>query len=84
MPLGSANAFAMAFGGGVDHLGSSKHFAIRAAQLDYIRTNFNSTDALALGLFNKPEQSAEQLPFSRRNHLEVLAFHQRWKCLRLT
>jgi opacity protein-like surface antigen len=49
VPLSSANAFAMAFGGGVD-LGLSKHFAIRAAQLDYIRTNFNSTDALTLGL----------------------------------
>ncbi|HET8888290.1 MAG TPA: hypothetical protein VFQ41_05250 [Candidatus Angelobacter sp.] len=48
-PIDSANAFAMAFGGGVD-IGLSKHFAIRAAQLDYIRTNFNSADALASGL----------------------------------
>jgi hypothetical protein len=48
-PLSSANAFAMAFGGGVD-IGLSKHFAIRAAQLDFIRTNFNSVDALASGL----------------------------------
>lgn len=48
-PIDSANAFAMAFGGGVD-IGLSKHFAIRAAQLDYIRTSFNSTDALAFGL----------------------------------
>lgn len=48
-PLDSSNAFAMAFGGGVD-IGLSKHFAIRAAQLDYVRTNFNSTDALASGL----------------------------------
>jgi opacity protein-like surface antigen len=48
-PIDSANAFAMAFGGGVD-IGLSRHFAIRAAQLDFIRTSFNSTDALASGL----------------------------------
>lgn len=48
-PVTSANAFAMAFGGGVD-IGLGRHFAIRAAQLDYIRTSFNSTDALASGL----------------------------------
>lgn len=48
-PITSADAFAMAFGGGVD-IGLSRHFAIRAAQLDYIRTNFNATDALASGL----------------------------------
>jgi peptidoglycan-associated lipoprotein len=45
----SANAFAMAFGGGVD-IGLSKHVAIRAAQVDFIRTQFNSNDALATGL----------------------------------
>jgi len=48
-PIDSSNAFAMTFGGGVD-IGLSKHFAIRAAQLDYIRTSFNSIDALAFGL----------------------------------
>jgi opacity protein-like surface antigen len=48
-PVDSSNAFAMAFGGGID-IGLSKHFAIRAAQLDYIRTNFNSADALTSGL----------------------------------
>lgn len=47
----SANAFAMAFGGGVD-IGVSKHFAIRAAQVDYLQTRFNSTDALTTGLSN--------------------------------
>jgi hypothetical protein len=45
----SANAFAMEFGGGLD-LGVSKHFAIRVAQLDYLRTQFNSADALSTGL----------------------------------
>jgi hypothetical protein len=48
-PITSANAFAMAFGGGID-IGLSRHFAIRAAQVDYLRTNFNSVDALASGL----------------------------------
>jgi opacity protein-like surface antigen len=48
-PITSANAFAMAFGGGVD-IGVTRHFAIRAAQIDYLRTNFNSVDALASGL----------------------------------
>jgi len=45
----SANAFAMEFGGGLD-LGVSKHFAIRVAQLDYLRTQFNSADALSTDL----------------------------------
>src|SRR5438309_369221 len=37
-------------GGGVD-IGLSRHFAIRAAQVDYLRTNFSSADALSTGLF---------------------------------
>jgi hypothetical protein len=45
----NASAFAMAFGGGVD-IGISRHWAIRAAQVDYLRTQFNSTDALSTGL----------------------------------
>ena len=45
----SASAFAMEFGGGVD-IGVTRHFAIRAAQVDYLRTNFTSTDALSTGL----------------------------------
>ena len=48
-PLNTANGFAMAFGGGVD-IGFTRHFAIRAAQIDFLRTNFNSVDALASGL----------------------------------
>ena len=48
-PLDSSNAFAMAFGGGVD-IGLSRHFAIRAAQFDFVRTNFSSTNALTSGL----------------------------------
>jgi peptidoglycan-associated lipoprotein len=47
--LTSANAFAMAFGGGID-IGLTRHLAIRAVQVDYIRTQFNSIDALTTGL----------------------------------
>ncbi len=47
--LTSANAFAMAFGGGID-IGMTRHFAIRAVQVDYIRTQFNAIDALTSGL----------------------------------
>jgi len=47
--LTSANAFAMAFGGGVD-IGLTRHLAIRAVQVDYLRTQFSATDALTTGL----------------------------------
>jgi peptidoglycan-associated lipoprotein len=47
--LTSATAFAMAFGGGVD-IGITDHIAIRAAQIDYVRTQFSTTDALTTGL----------------------------------
>jgi len=49
VPLSSGNAFAMAFGGGFD-IGLTRNFAIRAAQIDWIRTNFNSLDGLTSGL----------------------------------
>jgi opacity protein-like surface antigen len=45
----SANAFAMAFGGGID-IGLTRHLAIRAVQVDYLRSQFNATDALTTGL----------------------------------
>ncbi len=47
--LTSANAFAMAFGGGLD-VGLTRHLAIRAVQVDYLRTQFSATDALTTGL----------------------------------
>ena len=47
--LTSANAFAMAFGGGID-IGLTRHLAIRGVQVDYVRTQFNATDALTTGL----------------------------------
>jgi hypothetical protein len=47
--LTSANTFAMAFGGGID-IGLTRHLAIRAVQVDYIRTQFNAIDALTTGL----------------------------------
>lgn len=45
----SATAFAMALGGGVD-IGLNRNVAIRAAQVDYLYTRFNSVDALSTGL----------------------------------
>src|SRR5580704_12410655 len=45
----SANAFTMVFGGGVD-IGLTRHLAIRAVHVDYLRTQFNATDALTTGL----------------------------------
>ena len=62
-PLDSANAFAMAFGGGVD-IGISRHFAIRAAQVDFIRTNFNSLDALTSGLTTSTSNNQNNFRYS--------------------
>jgi hypothetical protein len=61
-PLDSGNAFAMAFGGGVD-IGLSKHFAIRAAQVDFIRTNFNSLDSLT-GLISSTSNNQNSFRYS--------------------
>jgi hypothetical protein len=47
--LTNATAFAMGFGGGVD-IGVTRHLSIRALQVDYIHTRFNSLDALSTGL----------------------------------
>jgi hypothetical protein len=47
--LTSAHAFAMAFGGGID-IGLTRHLAIRAVQVDYLRTQFSATDELTTGL----------------------------------
>jgi hypothetical protein len=49
-PVTSASAFAMAFGGGLD-LGLSKHFAIRVAQVDYVRSQLSTLGSLSTGLF---------------------------------
>ncbi|MBZ5722260.1 MAG: hypothetical protein LAO03_17960 [Acidobacteriia bacterium] len=61
--LTSANAFAMAFGGGVD-IGLSRHFAIRAAQVDYLRTQFSATDALITGLSTNLSDSQNSFRYS--------------------
>jgi hypothetical protein len=49
--VNSATAFGMALGGGVD-IGLNRMFAIRAAQVDYLYTHFNSFDALTTGFSN--------------------------------
>jgi opacity protein-like surface antigen len=62
-PITSGNAFAMAFGGGVD-IGLTHHFAIRAAQIDFVRTNFNAVDALASGLSTGTGNNQNSFRFS--------------------
>ncbi|MBV9610660.1 MAG: hypothetical protein JO187_13945 [Acidobacteria bacterium] len=59
----SSNAFAMAFGGGVD-LGLTKHIALRAAQVDLVRTQFNATDALTAGLSTSLNNRQNSLRYS--------------------
>jgi opacity protein-like surface antigen len=49
--LTSANAFAMALGGGLD-IELSRHLAFRAGQVDYLYTRFSPTEALSTGLFS--------------------------------
>lgn len=49
--LTSANAFAMALGGGVD-INLTRHLAVRGGQFDYLYTRFNPTDAISTGLFS--------------------------------
>src|SRR5215470_11930368 len=62
-PLSRGNAFAMAFGGGVD-IGLTHNFAIRAAQIDFVRTNFNGVDALASGFSPGTSNSQNSFRFS--------------------
>jgi hypothetical protein len=62
-PLDSSNGFAMAFGGGVD-FGLTRHFAIRAAQIDFLRTNFSTADALAAGLSTGTSGSQNSFRYS--------------------
>jgi hypothetical protein len=53
----------MAFGGGLD-IGLTRHFAIRAAQVDFIRTNFNSLDALSSGLATSTSNNQNSFRYS--------------------
>ena len=61
--LTNATAFAMAFGGGVD-ISVSRHVAIRAVQVDYIHTRFNSLDALSTGLSSSTGGGQNTLRYS--------------------
>ena len=61
--LTSANAFAMAFGGGID-IGVTRHIAIRAVQVDYLRTQFSATDALLTGLSTSLNNSQNSFRYS--------------------
>jgi hypothetical protein len=48
----SANAFAMALGGGID-IGLTRHRAIRAVQVDCLRTQFSASAGLSSSLGNR-------------------------------
>ncbi len=61
--VSSASAFAMAFGGGLD-INLGRHFALRAAQLDLVRTQFSPTDALATGLSTSSSGNQNFLRYS--------------------
>jgi hypothetical protein len=47
--INSGNGFAMEFGGGLD-IGITRHLAFRAVQVDYLRTQLNTLDAITGGL----------------------------------
>jgi hypothetical protein len=59
----SASAFAMAFGGGLD-INFGRHFAIRPAQFDLVRTQFSPTDALSTGLSSSTSGAQNFLRYS--------------------
>ncbi len=61
--VSSASALAMAFGGGLD-INLGRHFALRAAQLDLVRTQFSPTDALATGLSTSSSGNQNFLRYS--------------------
>jgi opacity protein-like surface antigen len=61
--VNSATAFAMAFGGGLD-INLSRHFAIRPAQVDLVRTQFSPTDALTTGLSSSTSGAQNFLRYS--------------------
>lgn len=61
--VSSASAFAMAFGGGLD-INLGRHFALRAAQLDLVRTQFSPMDALATGLSTSSSGNQNFLRYS--------------------
>jgi hypothetical protein len=61
--VNSATAFAMAFGGGLD-INLGRHFAIRPAQLDLVRTQFSPTDALTTGLTSSTSGAQNFLRYS--------------------
>jgi hypothetical protein len=61
--VNDATAFGMALGGGVD-IGLNRMFAIRAAQVDYLYTHFNSLDALTTGFSNNTSDHQNSFRYS--------------------
>jgi hypothetical protein len=61
--VNSATAFGMALGGGFD-IGINRRFAIRAAQIDYLYTHFNTFDALTTGFTNNTNNHQNSFRYS--------------------
>jgi hypothetical protein len=61
--VNSASAFAMAFGGGLD-INLGRHFALRPAQVDLVRTQFSPTDALTTGFSTSTSGAQNFLRYS--------------------
>ena len=59
----SGTGYAMEFGGGVD-IGITRHLALRAVQVDYLRTQLNTLDALASGLSTSLDNRQDTFRYS--------------------
>lgn len=59
----SGTGFAMEFGGGVD-IGITRHLAFRAVQIDYLRTQLNTLDALSSGLSTSLDNRQNTMRYS--------------------
>jgi len=57
--------------GGID-IGLSRHLAIRAVQVDYLRTQFSAIRRVNDRTLEQPRQSAEQLPLLYRYCISIL------------
>jgi len=53
----------MEFGGGVD-IGITRHLAFRAVQIDYLRTQLNTLDALSSGLSTSLDNRQNTMRYS--------------------
>jgi hypothetical protein len=61
--ISSGTGLAMEFGGGVD-IGITRHLAFRAVQVDYLRTQLNTLDALSSGLSTSLDNRQNTMRYS--------------------